>query len=104
VNRHAAIGQFDAKLIERQFASLCYPQAHKLGVRLQLAAADMTLPPRRKRARLGLQLDQIVHKARRNAEMPRCFPMPVAFFDKRNDTHSQLYRMRFAHIGLLRPI
>lgn len=104
MNRHAAIGQFDAKLIERQFASLCYPQANKLGMRLQLPAADMTLPPRRKRTRLGLQFDQIVHEARRNAEMSRCFPMPVAFFDKRNDTHTQLYRMRLAHIGLLRPI
>ncbi len=35
----------------------------------------------------------------RNTEMPRRFPIAVAFVHKRNDTPTQLYRMRLAHGG-----
>ncbi|WP_292608138.1 transposase, partial [Mesorhizobium sp.] len=67
VHAQAAPLQFNAKLVQRQFAGLGQPQADKLGMSLKLPAAHMALPARLKRTGLLAQLDQIVYKARRNA-------------------------------------
>ncbi len=39
----------------------------------------------------------VVDKARRNTEVPRRFSMTIAVIHKRNDTLTQLDRMRLAH-------
>ncbi|MER8633378.1 hypothetical protein NKH55_27050 [Mesorhizobium opportunistum] len=57
--------------LAQDLAGLGQPQADKLGMRLKLAAAHMALPARFKRTGLPPQVDQIVHKARRNAAMAR---------------------------------
>ncbi|MER9008003.1 transposase [Mesorhizobium sp. M0862] len=77
VHAHTTHLQFDAKLIQRQFAGLGQPQTHKLGMRLKLAATHMALPARFERTGLPPQVDQIVHKARRNAEMARCLAVTI---------------------------
>ncbi|ESZ39408.1 transposase [Mesorhizobium sp. L2C066B000] len=92
VHAHTTHLQFDAKLIQRQFAGLGQSQTHKLGMRLKLAAAHMALPARFKRTGLPPQVDQIVHKARRNAEMARCLAVTMPLIDIRNNTLTQLKR------------
>lgn len=92
VHAHPAHFQFDAKLIQRQFAGLGQPQADKLGMRLKLPAAHMALPARFKRTGLPAQVDQIVHKARRNAEMARSLTVTMSLIDIRNNTTTQLKR------------
>jgi hypothetical protein len=57
MHAHPAHLQFDAKLIQRQFASLGQPRADKLGMRLKLAATHMALPTRFKRTGLPAQVD-----------------------------------------------
>lgn len=64
VNAHPTHLQFDAKLIQRQFAGLGQSQADKLGMRLKLSAPNMALPAGFKRTGLQAQVDQIVYKAR----------------------------------------
>jgi hypothetical protein len=39
----------------------------------------------------------IVDKSGRHPKMPGGFTMAVAFFHKRNHTHTQLHRMRLTH-------
>jgi hypothetical protein len=82
--------QLDAKLIQRQFAGLGQSQADKLGMPLKLPAAHMALPARFERTSLPAQVDQIVHKARRNAEMARSLAMTMSLIDIRNNTPTQL--------------
>ena len=89
----APSGQFNAQLVQRQFAVLGQALAHPIAMRIQLAASQMALPPRRKRAGLSLQDDQVVHETRRYSEMASCLPMTVALFDKRNNTTTQRDRM-----------
>lgn len=64
VHAHSTPLQFDAKLIQRQFAGLGPPQADKFGMRLKLPTANMALPTRFKRTGLPTQVDQVVYKAR----------------------------------------
>jgi hypothetical protein len=92
MHAHPTHLQFDAKLIQRQLAGLCQPQADKLGMRLKLPAAHMPLPSRFKRTGLPAQVDQIVHKARRNTEMARGFAVTMSLIDIRNNTQTQLKR------------
>jgi hypothetical protein len=92
VHTHPTHLQFDAKLIQRQFAGRGQPQADKLGMRLKLAAAHMALPTRFKRTGLPAQVDQIVHKARRNPKMTRSLPVTMSLIDIRNNTPTQLKR------------
>ncbi|OBQ63615.1 hypothetical protein A8146_14390 [Mesorhizobium loti] len=92
MHAHPAYLQFDAKLIQRQFAALGQSQADKLDMRLELAAAHMTLPSRFKRTGLPAQVDQIVHKPRRNTEMARSLAVTVSLIDIRNNTPTQLKR------------
>jgi hypothetical protein len=92
VHIHPAHLQFDAKLIQRQFAALGQPQADKLGMRLKLAATHMALPARFERTGLPAQVDQIVHKARRNAEMARSLAVTMSLIYIRNNTPTQLKR------------
>ncbi|KQU80467.1 hypothetical protein ASD12_32575 [Mesorhizobium sp. Root102] len=92
VHAHPAPLQLDAKLIQRQFAGLGQPQADKLGIRLKLPASHMALPARFKRTGLPAQVDQIVHKARRNAKMARCLAVTMPLIDIRNNTPTQLKR------------
>jgi hypothetical protein len=61
-------------------------------MRLKLAPAHMALPTRFKRAGLPAQVDQIVHKARRNAEMARSLAVTMSLIDIRNNTPTQLKR------------
>ncbi|ESY46596.1 hypothetical protein X744_29970 [Mesorhizobium sp. LNJC372A00] len=84
--------QLEAKLIQRQFAGLGQPQADELGMPFKLAAAHMALLARFERTGLPAQLDQIVHKARRNAEVARCLAVTMALIDIRNNTPTQLKR------------
>jgi len=90
VHAHTTHFQLDAKLIQRQVAGLGQSQANKLGMRLKLAAAHMALPTRFKRTGLPAQVDQIVHKARRNAEMTRSLAVAMALIDIHNNTPTQL--------------
>jgi hypothetical protein len=90
VHAHPAHLQFDAKLIQCQFAGLGQSQANKLGMRLKLTASHMALPARFKRTALPAQLDQIVHKARRNAEMARSLAVTMSLIDIRSNTPTQL--------------
>jgi hypothetical protein len=92
VHAHPTHLKLDAKLIQRQFATLGQSQANKLGMRLKLAAAHMTLPARLKRTGLPAQLDQIVHKPRRNTEMARSLAVTMSLIDIRNNTPTQLKR------------
>ncbi|BAV50278.1 Putative amino-terminus of transposase for insertion sequence NGRIS-7b [Mesorhizobium loti] len=92
VHAHPALLQFDAKLIQRQFAGLGQPQADKLGIRLKLSAPNMALPAGFKRTGLPAQIDQIVHKARRNAEMACSIAVTMSLIDIRNNTPTQLKR------------
>ncbi len=52
----------------------------------------MALPARFKRTSLLAQLDQIVHKARRNAEMARSLAVTMSLIHIRNNTPTQLKR------------
>jgi hypothetical protein len=61
-------------------------------MRLKLAAAHMALPARFERTGLLAQIDQIVHKARRNAEMARSLAVTMSLIDIRNNTTTQLKR------------
>lgn len=92
VHAYPTLLQFDAKLIQRQLTGLGQPQADKLGMPLKLPASHMALPARFKRTGLPAQVDQIVHKARRNAEMARSFTVTMALIDIRNNSPTQLKR------------
>ena len=65
----------------------------------KLAAGWMALLRRRQRARRSMQDHHVVDEPWRDPEMPGGFPVAVAFFNKRNDTRTQLDRMRLAHGG-----
>jgi hypothetical protein len=90
VHAHPTHLQFDAKLIQRQLADLGQPQSNELGMRPKLPAAHMALPTRFERTSLPAQVDQIVHKARRNAEMARSLAVTTSLIDIRNNTPTQL--------------
>jgi hypothetical protein len=92
MHAHPTPLQLDAKLIQRQFASLGQPRAHKFGMRLKLPATHMALQARFKRSGLPAQLDQIVHKARRNTEMARSLAVTMSLIDIRSNTTTQLNR------------
>ena len=93
MDRNAPIAKLHAKLIQRQIAILLKPLAHPSTMRVQLAAANMSLPPRRQRTGLAFQLHHVVNEARRHPEMPRGSAVAVAFLDKRNNATTQLNRM-----------
>lgn len=65
MDRHPTPLQRHAQFVEGQLAVLLQPRANEIGMPGKLAAAHaMTLPARLKRSRFGLQLHQIVDKAR----------------------------------------
>jgi hypothetical protein len=92
VHAHPARFKLDAKLIQGQFAGFGQPQADKLDMPLKLPAAHMALPARFKRTGLSAQVDQIVHKARRNPEMTRSLAVTMSLIDIRCNTPTQLKR------------
>ncbi|MCB1369777.1 MAG: hypothetical protein KDJ83_02710 [Rhodobacteraceae bacterium] len=61
-------------------------------------SAAVALRPRRPRSGFSPQLDQIVHKSRRDAEVPRRLAMPMTLIDERHDERAKLYRMGLAHV------
>jgi hypothetical protein len=99
VNRDAASKQLDAQLIQRQIAILGQSPTNPGLVARQLAAAQMSLSGRLQRTGYPLQNDHVIHKSRRNTEMSGGCPVTIAFLDKRNNTRTQLDRMRLAHGG-----
>jgi hypothetical protein len=98
MNPHAASSQLDAQLVQRDIAIVGNTRGDPRAMRDQFAAAwCMTLPGRRDGATRPMQDHHVVDEPRRNPEMPSRFTMAIAFFDKRNNTRTQLYRMRLAH-------
>jgi hypothetical protein len=93
MHAHPAPLQFNAELVQRQFAHLRQPPAHERGMWRQLAAAGrMALTARLERTRLPPQLHQLVHKPGRNAEMPRRLPMSTTLVDIRGNSFTQRHR------------
>jgi len=93
VDADSAALQFDTQLIQRQFADLGKPLPDECGMPRQLAhARRMALTARLQRARLPLQLHQIVHKTRRHPEMARRLPVTMAFIHIRSHTLTQRQR------------
>jgi hypothetical protein len=100
VDQHTASGQLDAQLIQRDLSIVGNTLGNPFAVCRQLASTrGMALSGRRQRARRPMEDHHIVDKSGRHSEMPGGFPMAIAFFHKRNHTHTQLDRMRFAHGG-----
>ena len=100
VDCHSAPFQRHAQLVKCQLAVLLHTLADELRMRGKLACPrPMPLPAGRERTRLGLQLRQIVHEPRRHPKMTCCLTVAMTFLNKRNNTHTQLHRMRFAHRG-----
>ncbi|WP_234818644.1 transposase [Sinorhizobium fredii] len=89
----AASGQLHAQLVQRQLAIEYQALAHPCAMRIQLAAAQVTLPSGRERSGLALQDHQIVRETPRHPAMPRSLPMAMAFRDIRDDTTTQRDRM-----------
>ena len=64
----------------------------------QLAAPGIALPLRIEGVRLAPQLDHVVHKARRDAEMACGLQVRITLISKRDDPLPQLHRMWFTHM------
>ena len=100
VNRHPAILKLDAQLVQRQFAGLRHPLAHKRSMRRKLTPARrMALTAWRQRTGLAPKLHQFVHEARRHPEMTRRLPVAVTFIDKRSNTLTHSHRQSLSHRG-----
>jgi hypothetical protein len=100
VDRHPTTLQCNTQLVEGHVAILLNLDADEVVMRGKLAPTHpMALPARLNRTRLGPQLHQIIHKARRNPEMPRRLTVAVAFIHKRYDAHPKLHRKWLAHRG-----
>jgi hypothetical protein len=100
VDRHPTTFQRNAQLVEGHVAVRLNLDADEVGMRAKLAPTHpMALRARLNRTRLGPQLHQIVHKARRHPEMPRCLTVAVAFIHKRCDAHPNIHRKWLAHRG-----
>jgi hypothetical protein len=97
VDFDAALGKFNAQLVQSHFAMDRHAFADPLTMGRKLAARRMALLGGRKTTGRPLQDHHVVDEAGRNAEMPRSLPMTVALIYKRNDTLTQLNRMRLAH-------
>jgi len=95
----AALDQFDAQFVQGYFAIGRDALSDPVAMGGQLAARPMTLPRRRKRARRSMQDHHVVDKPGRHSKMPGGLTVSVTFFHKRNDTRTQLDRMRLAHGG-----
>ncbi len=100
VDRHALrLLQFQAQLVQSQIAFPGQPGPHPAAQPAQLAASSLVaLRLGIKRPGLTPKLDHIVHKLRRNPEMPRCFAMGIPLVNKRNNALTQLKWMWLAHI------
>jgi hypothetical protein len=98
MNHHTTSCQLDAQIVQRDIAIVGNTRGDPWAMRDQFTATwRMTLPGWRDRALRPPQDHHVVDEPRRNPEMPSRFTMAVAFLDKRNDTRTQLYRMRLAH-------
>jgi hypothetical protein len=98
MNHNTASSQLDAQLVQRDITIVGNTRGDPPAMCDQFAASGcMTLPGRREGATRPMQDHHVVDEPRRNPEMPSRFPMAIAFLDKRNDTRTQLYRMRLAH-------
>lgn len=74
------VRQFRRDLVKRQVGFDCDPRGNPILNTDQFAmAAAIALPARFDRSRCTPELHQIVHAARRNAEVPRGFAVPMAF-------------------------
>jgi hypothetical protein len=93
MHNDAALCKLEAQFVQRQLTPLSHTFAEPRSMVAQLAAADMTLSSRQQRARLTLQDNKVIHKPRRHTKMPRRLAMGVTFFNKRNNTGTQLDRM-----------
>ena len=81
--------QFQTQFIQGRIAPLRQTRAHPGRQSVQLAgAAQITLPFRRKRARLPAQLDHVIDEFRRNPEMPGRLSVTMTLIDKGHDTLS----------------
>ena len=100
MNLHTARRQFHAQRVKRQLATLGKPFTHKAGMRPQLALAwPVTLPAWRKPTRRSAEQHQVVHKTWRHPKVPCCFPVAVAFRNKRGNPLAQFNRVWLTHRG-----
>jgi hypothetical protein len=100
MNHNTASSQLDAQLVQRDITIVGNTRGDPPAMCDQFAASGcMTLPGRREGATRPMQDHHVVDEPRRNPEMPGSLPVAVALFHKRNDTPTQLDRMRLAHDG-----
>jgi len=100
VHCHPASLHRPAQLVQRQLTLFFHTCANEVGMRGKLALANpVALPAGRKRARLGLQLHQIVHKPWRYTKMSCRLTVAVALIHKRSNANTQRHRMRLSHRG-----
>jgi len=97
VDVDAALGQVDTQLVKGYFAMQGYALAEPFPMGRKFTARWMTLSGRAKRTRGTVQDHHVVDEPGRNPEMPGGFPIAIAFIHKRDDTLTQLQRMRLAH-------
>lgn len=97
VDVDAALGQFETQFVQGHFAMESNALADPFPMRRKFTARRMTLSGGAKRTRGTVQDHHVVDEPGRNPEMPGGFPVAIAFIHKRNDTLTQLHRMRLAH-------
>lgn len=79
-------GQFHNQFVEGDLAFVGDAHLDPVGKPRKLAVpAAVALRPRCQRPGIPPQLDQIVHKPRRNPKVPRRFTVPVTLVDERNN-------------------
>lgn len=93
MHNDAALCKLEAQFVKRQITLLSHTFTEPGAMVAQLAAADMALSSWRQRAGLALQDNKVIHKSRRDTEMPRRLAMGVTFFNERDNSGTQLDRM-----------
>ncbi len=83
------LGQFRHQLVKRNLTLFSDTALDPAGHARQFAVpAAIALATRCQRPRFAAQLDQIVHKSRRNPEMPRRLTVTVPLIDERDNALS----------------
>jgi hypothetical protein len=99
MRRNAPLIEFDAKLIERQVAVLGKAIAEPFMLVGKLTASRRSpLGFGFEQARLIMKDHQIIHETGRHPEMAGCRAIGMSFQNKRYNSLTQRYRMRFAHV------
>jgi hypothetical protein len=94
----AALGEFDTQFVQGRFAMGGDTLQHPCTVRRKLCPTKrMALLGRSKRSAGPVKDHHVVDEMGRNAEMPSRLPVTISLINKRNDTLTQLDRMRLAH-------